>query len=224
MLKSEEYINTRVNISNNVNYKIKNYNGIYKKIQLFQHILKINNLNMFQLDIKKNTEINLPDDIFKQYKIIYNSPKATQPTNPKMLISFLVDTYRLLMPKLKLISTEIKQIKNKDGTRTRLYEYTINNDTVSNINEILKIYGFIKKEETAKNIHNFDRLEFIDETEPEEAHENYNKLIDRQFLLGDVYFRYTTFNEVNTCAHCKKVFSNLSNHCVSCEVFKIPRI
>lgn len=224
LLKSEEYITTRVNISNNVNYKIKNYNGIYKKIQLFQHILKINNLNMFQLDIKKNAEINLPDDIFKQYKIIYNSPKATQPTNPKMLISFLVDTYRLLMPKLKLISTEIKQIKNKDGTRTRLYEYTINNDTVSNINKILKIYGFIKKEETAKNIHNFDRLEFIDETEPEEMHENYNKHIDRQFLLGDVYFKYFTFNNVNTCAHCKKGFSNLSEHCVSCEVFKIPRI
>lgn len=173
------------------------------------------------LEFECNVEnINFSDDLFKLYKIVFNSPNAKKPTNKKELIKLLVNSYKLLMPTLEIIKTQTTQLNDK-GKRTRIYEYSLDTDTINKCNEILNIYGFIKKPEINANISkNCNIEEFIDIDEiDEEANINYNVPTYHQFVVYDKLFKYTLCNDIYTCSQCDTEQENINLHCVECLPF-----
>lgn len=140
--KSDEYIINKIKNIDDNSYKCKTYKNVWKKTQLLKNILQINNIELFTFPTDIQV-INFPSELFEQYKIIYNSPKAMLPTNKQQFIKFLVDTYKNLMPTVKLIKTESTQL-NERGIRSRVYNYNFIKETITELNQIIEIYGFNK--------------------------------------------------------------------------------
>lgn len=216
LLKNDNFIKSKIMKESKENYDIKNYKSQYKKIQLLQEILKNNNMKIFELECSNDT-INFSNEILDKYKIIFVSPKATQPTTSTELVKLIVNTYKLLMPNLEFIKTDIVRIQNKDGTRKRVYKYSIIKESIDKINDILKIYGFNKKDEAASNINDICKIDFIDD----DIIINNNVLSQHEFYIGGSLFKYSMVNNITTCHHCNKNILDVYSHCCSCNEFKL---
>ena len=217
LLKNETYINKKLNQINDESFRIKSFNSPYRRIKILFDICNNNNMNL--LDFKCDTEnIIFSNDTYKLYKIVFNSPNAKKPTNKKELIKLLVNSYKLLMPTLKIINTKTTQLNNK-GNKIRIYEYSLDNDIINECNEILKIYGFIKKDETNDSIiENCNIEEFIDDADEEENINN-NVTTHHQFNFHSQLFKYTMCNNITVCSHCNISQTDIYVHCVECKHF-----
>jgi hypothetical protein len=153
---------------------------------------------LFEFECKEKN-INFPSELINYYNIVFHSNKES-PKNNTELIKLLVDSYKLLVPELNIIDTNIKRLEDrKTKKRTRIYKYSINEDNLKLCNDILNIYGFIKRNETNDDI--IDNIEFIDNDDPIKLNNN-NSISNHVILIYNKKYQYTINNKIIYCSHC----------------------
>ena len=158
LLKNDEYINDKINQIEAETYKVKSYKSPFHKVRIINEILKQNHMKAFDFDKPDNDTVTITDKLMKKYQVVFNT-KAKKPNNTKELIKLLVNSYKNILPTIKLIETKSVQL-NINGKRLRKYTYTFKPEIIEELTNKLNIYEFVKKHEIKEDV-----LDFIDDDE-----------------------------------------------------------
>jgi hypothetical protein len=162
LLKSDDYIKSKLNKIDGETFKVKTIDTIYNKIHIIRNFEKSFNLKPLQVDYKTTEAIEIKDELWAFVKKLFRSTKD----KPKDMNEF--KPIYISMIKNICDSDMIDSKRVRDG-KNRLQIYSLNTDYIK---EHLKLNQFINP--MAKDFHN----EFIEvfKIEPNEELIKTNKI------------------------------------------------
>jgi hypothetical protein len=165
MLKSDNYINGKLNKLELENYKVKNIDSIYNKIKIVRTLEKQFNITHFDINYTKTDDITIDDNKWALYKKVFRCERAN-PLNmtefKPIYNSFINNICGIIKSKSTRIGNDRKQIYSIDNDYIKhcleLNQY-INPKRTDFKNYFIELYD-IRPNEDLKNNINMSLLDF----------------------------------------------------------------
>jgi hypothetical protein len=131
MLKSDKYINDKLDSMTKDSYVVKSYDSIYHKIKLIRQLEENHDIDFLDVKFKTNDKIIKMDvSLYKKIKTVFRTIKAIPTTLYKLkqlYIMMLNNCYDGLLNKTKITTGEFRDS----------YEYSLNKDLIKYHAQIL---------------------------------------------------------------------------------------